>query len=229
MNNLTFNTYFFPLKRVMSMRAITLFSFSLGLKATRPLAVGLLTMGVLFLTSYKSAYSADIEVGRQKAQLCVACHGAGGNSENPEIPALAGQTAQALSTALYQFREGNRKNPAMSPFAQNLSNADMNNLAAYFASEKRVVLTHTSSAESQSLGPQLAKQYNCVQCHGPLLLGQQHIPRIAGQQHTYLLAQLKGFKAMTRADMDGNMSSAASVVKDGDLELLADYIAGLNR
>ena len=223
------NPFLSPLKRVTSNRPITLFSFSLDLKALPSVVVCLVTGGVLFLSSLKSAYSADLEKGRQKAQLCVACHGAGGNSENPEIPALAGQTAQTLSTALYQFREGNRKNPAMSPFAQNLSNADMNNLAAYFASEKRAISTHTSSVDSQSLGPELAKQYNCVQCHGPLLLGQQHIPRIAGQQHTYLLAQLKGFKAMTRADMDGNMSSAASVVKDGDLEILADYIAGLNR
>jgi len=175
-----------------------------------------------------SANAADLEAGRQKAQVCVACHGAAGNSEIPEIPALAGQTAQAITTALYQFREGNRKNPAMSPFAANLSNADMNNLAAYFSSEKRTASVRVSSNDALSQGPELAKKYNCVQCHGPLLLGQQHIPRIAGQQHTYLLAQLKGFKAMTRADMDGNMSSAASILKDSDIDLLADYIAALN-
>lgn len=173
-------------------------------------------------------YAADIEAGRQKAQVCVACHGAGGNSEIAEIPALAGQSAQAISTALYQFREGNRKNPVMSPFAQNLTNAEMNNLAAYFASEKRATPTHVSSAEALSQGPELAKKYNCVQCHGAMLLGQQHIPRIAGQQHAYLLAQLKGFKAATRADMDGNMSSAAAGLKDSDIEILSDYISGLN-
>ena len=175
-----------------------------------------------------TASAADIETGRQKAQVCIACHGAAGNSEIPEIPALAGQTAQAITTALYQFREGNRKNPAMSPLAANLSNADMNNLAAYFASEKRAASIRVSSSDAVAQGPELAKKYNCVQCHGPLLLGQQHIPRIAGQQHTYLLAQLKGFKAMTRADMDGNMSSAASILKDNEIEILADYVAGLN-
>ncbi len=180
------------------------------------------------LCFFSPAKAADIEVGRQKAQVCVACHGAAGNSEIPEIPALAGQTTQAITTALYQFREGNRKNPSMSPFAANLSNADMNNLAAYFAAEKRVASVRVSSNDALAQGPELAKKYNCVQCHGPLLLGQQHIPRIAGQQHTYLLAQLKGFKAMTRADMDGNMSSAASILKDNEIELLADYIAALN-
>ncbi len=175
------------------------------------------------------AEAADIEAGRQKAQVCISCHGAGGNSEIPDFPALAGQTAQAITTALYQFREGNRKNAVMSPFAANLSNADMNNLAAYFASEKRLTPTHVSSAEALAQGPDMAKKYNCVQCHGPLLLGQQHIPRVASQQHAYLLAQLKGFKAMTRADMDGNMSSAASVLNEKEIEILADYIAGLNR
>jgi cytochrome c553 len=193
--------------------------------------VGSVALFLLFSSQLlTNASAADIEAGRQKAQVCVACHGAGGNSEIEEIPALAGQTTLAITTALYQFREGNRKNPVMSPFAVNLSNADMNNLAAYFAAEKRVQkVAHTASADSTTQGPELAKQYNCVQCHGPQLLGQQHIPRIAGQQYSYLLAQLKGFKATTRADMDGNMSSAASMLKDSDIEILADYIASLQR
>lgn len=173
--------------------------------------------------------AADVEAGRLKAQVCTSCHGPAGNSENPEIPALAGQPAQALSTALYQFREGNRKNPMMSPFAVNLSNADMNNLAAYFSSQKRAPSSHVTSAEALAQGPDLTVKFNCVQCHSAQLLGQQHIPRIAGQQYTYLLTQLKGFKAMTRADMDGNMSSAASILSDQQIELIADYVSGLNR
>ena len=173
------------------------------------------------------SFAADIEAGKQKAQVCMSCHGPAGNSEIAEIPALAGQTAQAITTSLYHFREGNRKNPVMSPSAANLSNADMNNLAAYFASEKRIPAPYTSSAEALQQGPELAKKYNCVQCHGAALLGQQHIPRVSGQQHAYLLAQLKGLKATTRYDMDGNMSSAASMLKDNEIEILADYISGL--
>jgi cytochrome c553 len=60
------------------------------------------------------------------------------------------------------------------------------------------------------------------------LLGQQHIPRLAGQQPGYLLAQLKGFKAGKRADIDGNMTSAAQALSDKDIEVLADYLAGLD-
>lgn len=176
-----------------------------------------------------SAAAADIEACRGKAQLCVACHGPGGNSAMPEIQALAGMPAQSIATALYQFHEGNRKNPTMSPFAANLSNGDMNNLAAYFASEKRAPAGHQTKPENVEAGPRLAKQFNCTQCHCPAPLGVQQIPRLAGQQHDYLLAQLRGFKVATRLDMDGNTASAASALKDEDIVRIADYIAGLGQ
>ena len=67
-----------------------------------------------------------------------------------------------------------------------------------------------------------------MQCHGPALHGQQHIPRIAGQQYDYVLAQLRKFKAHTRADLDGNMTAATEPLKDKDIEILADYVAGLS-
>jgi cytochrome c553 len=66
-----------------------------------------------------------------------------------------------------------------------------------------------------------------VQCHGPALLGLQHIPRLAGQQFEYLKTQLRGFKAQTRADLDGNMTSAAQALTDKDIDVLVDYLAGL--
>ena len=53
----------------------------------------------------------------QKAQVCVACHGPDGNSTNPAMPSLAGQPAQFIATQLFMFREGNRKDPQMSPMA----------------------------------------------------------------------------------------------------------------
>ena len=98
-------------------------------------------LGAVLLLSPFFSNAAHIEVGKEKAQACIACHGPAGNSNNPEIPSLSGQPAQAISTALFRYREGNRKNPIMSPLAANLTNADMNNLAAYFASEKRTT-TH---------------------------------------------------------------------------------------
>jgi cytochrome c553 len=159
--------------------------------------------------------------------LCAACHGPNGNSDNPAVPSIAQQPAQFVSTALYQFREGNRKDPQMTPMAAPLSNAEMNELAAYFSKQPAAAPKHQSKPENVANGAGLAKKYNCSQCHGPKLLGQQHIPRLAGQQFEYLKVQLKGFKAGTRADIDGNMTSAAKAVPQQDLDALADYLAGL--
>ena len=143
------------------------------------------------------------------------------------MPSLAQQPAQFISTSLFMFREGNRKDPQMSPMAEKLSNAEMNELAAYFSKQKAAPPKHKSKPESVAAGPALAKKFNCSQCHGPQLLGQQHIPRIAGQQYEYVLAQLKAFKAQTRADIDGNMTSAAQALSPHDIEVMADYLGGL--
>src|SRR5439155_14383670 len=88
------------------------------------------------------AAAADIEAGRQKAAACAECHGAEGNSANPAVPSLAGQPAQFVSGQLFFFREEYRKDPKMSPAAKALSNADMNDLAAYFASVKPAAPKH---------------------------------------------------------------------------------------
>jgi len=175
-----------------------------------------------------SVAGADREAGRRKAEVCAACHGPAGNSVDPAVPSIAGQPAQFVSTELFLFREGNRKDPRMSPIAAGLSNGDLNDLAAYFAAEKPAPPKHRSAPGNAAAGPALARKFNCVQCHGPELLGQQHIPRLAGQQPDYLLAQLRGFKAGTRADIDGNMTSAAHALSDQDIQVLADYLAGLN-
>ena len=176
----------------------------------------------------RGTYGADAAAGQKKAQVCVACHGPNGNSTNPAMPALASQPQQFIVTQLFMFREGNRKDPQMSPVAAKLTNADLNDLAAFFSAQKRLASGQKVSPEKAKAGGQLAQKYNCVQCHGPQLYGQQHIPRLAGQQAEYLRVQLRGFKAQTRFDMDGNMPSAAQPLSPADIDLLAEYISGLN-
>ena len=173
------------------------------------------------------APAADPVAGRNKAQGCIACHGAGGNSANPAVPSLAGQPAQFIATQLVMFREGNRKDPQMSPAAANMANADINNLAAYFSSQPLARAARTTDPARAAAGRRLSEQYHCVSCHGSALTGQQHIPRLAGQQFEYLRTQLRGFKAGTRFDMDGNMTSAVQALTDADVEILADYLAGM--
>ena len=104
---------------------------------------------------------------------------------------------------------------------------EMNELAAYFSGVPRDPPAHRTKPENAAAAPRLTKKFFCTQCHGPKLLGQQHIPRLAGQQAEYLRTQLKLFKASRRADMDGNMTSAAQALNDQDIEVLVDYLAGL--
>ena len=177
--------------------------------------------------SFSTPWSALAEEVPPKAQACVACHGPGGNATDPAIPSLAGQPAQFISIQLFMYREGQRKDAQMSPMASGLSNADMNELAAYFAKQKPAASSHKTASANASAGRQLAEQYHCVQCHGAALLGLQHSPRLAGQQFAYLKAQLRAFKARTRGEFDGNMTTAALPLSDKDIDVLADYLAGL--
>ncbi len=187
---------------------------------TRPGAAAIIAAALSFCASAQET--------PQKAQACVACHGPAGSSTDPLVPSLAGQPQQALAYQLFQFREGDRKDERMSPVATGLSNADMNELAAYFSKQKPPAPLRKAGAEAAQAGARLATQHHCVQCHGPALAGLQHIPRLAGQHREYLAKQLLGFKARTRADTDGAMTQAAQPLSDKDIEILADYLSGLD-
>jgi cytochrome c553 len=82
------------------------------------------------------ALAQDAKVGRQKAGVCAACHGPLGLSTTPDAPNLAGQPAEYVSAQLKAYRSGTRKHEVMSLMAKPLSDADIDNLAAWFASLK---------------------------------------------------------------------------------------------
>ncbi len=82
------------------------------------------------------AFAADIEAGKAKAAVCAACHGAEGVSAIPMYPNLAGQKEAYIVKQLNDFKAGNRKDPVMAPMAMPLTDADIANLAAYYASLK---------------------------------------------------------------------------------------------
>ena len=185
------------------------------------------SLAALCVLAAVSARAADPDAPWQPALTCAACHGARGNSPAPEVPSLAGQPKQFITTQLVMFREGRRLNPVMAALTANLSNADINALGGYYAALPAVAAATPQSEDHQKAGRARAEQLNCVQCHGAALKGQQHIPRLAGQQAAYLRTQLHGFKAQTRFDMDGNMTSAAQAMTADDIELLATYLAAL--
>jgi cytochrome c553 len=187
----------------------------------------LVLVAALLLLQPRQSLAYDAEAGARKAEPCAACHGPAGRSEIPEAPSLAGQLPRYVILALYQFRAGRRQSEAMAPFAAPLSDEDFGDLAAYYAKQTPAPPQHASDAEKAEAARVLTEQNHCVQCHGPGLAGQEHIPRIAGQGVDYLRLQLRGFKAATRGDIDGLMTSAAQALSETDIDLLADYIAGL--
>ncbi|MBI4608197.1 MAG: cytochrome c4 [Candidatus Rokubacteria bacterium] len=187
----------------------------------------ILAMLILAVAAAPEARAVDAEAGRRKAEVCAQCHGAAGNSTNPLVPSLAAQPALYTHWQLILFRDGRRKDPQMTQFAVNLSDTDMEDLSVYFAVQTPVVASGPGDPGTTAAGKRLVEAHHCNSCHAPGLVGQQHIPRLAGQHYEYLLKQLRGFKAQTRAELDGSMTTAAQPLSEEDIENLARYIAGL--
>src|SRR5262245_66621156 len=100
-----------------------------------PLIVTAAVAAVSVIALIPAADGADVEAGRKKAEACVPCHGAGGNAITPGMPSLAGMPVFYTHWQLIMFRDGRRKDAQMSPFAVNLTDADMGDLAAYYAAQ----------------------------------------------------------------------------------------------
>jgi cytochrome c553 len=173
------------------------------------------------------APAGDLEAARRKAEPCASCHGPDGNATVPGTPSLAGQPVLYTHWQLIKFRDGRRKDPQMSPFAANLSEADMADLAAYYAAQRPQPRPAVTDPAKAAVGQRLADVHHCTSCHRQGLTGQQQVPRLAGPDFTYLLKLLRGFKAQTAADLDGTMTMAAQPLTEADIENLAHFIAGL--
>lgn len=96
----------------------------------------LLLVALLALSMPALAASGDAEVGRKKSTPCAACHGPSGISATPDFPNLAGQHPDYLHSSLKHYKNGKRKNPIMQGQVANLSEKDMLDLSAFFASQK---------------------------------------------------------------------------------------------
>jgi cytochrome c553 len=192
----------------------------------RPLARA--ALAVAATVSCAAAPAAGTEAQREKAAPCAACHGEEGRSALVDIPSLAAQPKQFITTQLVMFREGNRKNAVMNALAAPLTNAEISELGSYFAAQSAAPPAGKPlAADTAGAGRGLVEKLGCVTCHGAELQGQQHIPRLAGQRPEYLRTQLLGFKAGTRFDMDGNMTAAAQPLTPADIETLAAYLSAL--
>jgi cytochrome c553 len=168
-----------------------------------------------------------VEAGRQKAEPCGACHGRDGNASIPGTPSLAGQPVYFTHWQLIKYRDGRRKDPQMSPFAMNLSDADMADLAAYYQAQAPRPRPAVTDEAKIAEGRRLAEQHHCTSCHRPGLVGQQQAARLAGQDYEYLLKLLRGFKTKTASDLDGTMTIAAQPLTDEEIVSLVHFISSL--
>ena len=174
-----------------------------------------------------AAQAQDVDAGRNKAEACVACHGPGGNSADPQFPILAGQTARYLYLQLKDFKEGRRTEPRMDPFIAGLSREDMFDLAAFFAAQKPRPGAFKADPARAARGKAKADEVLCTMCHLGGFLGQNEIPRVAGQHYEYVVKQMRDFKAGRRTNDAGNMASVAKTLSDRDIEDLAHYLSSL--
>lgn len=170
---------------------------------------------------------ADAAAGKEKAQVCGACHGPDGNSSNPLWPTLAGQNARYIYLQLRDFKEGRRKDPTMSPMAANLSKEDMLDLADYFSSQKQKSTGFQADPAKVAQGKKIADDTLCSMCHLGGLGGQNEVPRVAGQQYEYVKKQLKAFRDHERTNDAGNMAAYTRGLTDEQIDALAQYANSL--
>lgn len=174
-----------------------------------------------------SVQGQDVAAGQKKSEVCMACHGPGGNSVMPQYPILAGQTARYTYLQLKDFQEGRRTEPQMEPFIKNLSKQDMFDLAAYFAAQKPRPTAFKAEPARAARGKAKADETLCTMCHLGGFLGQNEIPRVAGQQYEYIVKQMRDFKTAKRTNDAGNMASVSKTLSDQDIEDLGHYLTGL--
>jgi len=178
--------------------------------------------------AYAQMDPAQMAAAREKAQVCVACHGPDGNSQNPDYPILAGQSWRYIYIELKDFKEGRRSDPQMSPMAANLSQEDMVALGNFFAVQKPAPIKFQVDGAKVEAGRKTSDATLCPMCHLGGFVGQNEIPRVAGQYPQYVKKQLMDFKARRRTNDAGNMTSVAGTLSDADIENLSHYIANLN-
>lgn len=205
---------------------------------------------VVALAEAKPATFGDAKAGQAKAGACAACHGLDGHSSDPQYPKLAGQHERYIWRQLRLFKSGARANPIMMGMAAPLSEQDMRDIGAYFATQKPIagVADDTPIATGSNRGRKFyqvgerifragnsaAEVPACIACHGPSGRGNPGptYPSLGGQHAGYTVARLQAFRngEVWGKDADANaiMAAVARNLSDEEIQSLATYIEGLH-
>lgn len=193
-----------------------------------------LTILVGFVGSANAA--GDAEAGKVKAAACAACHGTDGNSPVDMYPKLAGQHEDYIAKQLVDFKSGARNNAIMMGMSMALSEQDMADIGAFYASQPVTEGTTPKEVVDQVQdlfrgGDMERNIASCTACHGPRGngTGLAKFPKISNQHATYLAAQMKLFRSGERAnDPKGMMRDTMKKLTDQEIDALAKYLGGLH-
>ena len=195
-----------------------------------------LSIATALMAGSMQAMAGDAAAGKVKSATCAACHNADGNSVNPIWPKIAGQHAGYLEGQLQAFKSGQRKDPTMTAMAAPLSEDDMADLAAWFASQKQ-----TPGSADPALADAGGKLYRggnaasgvsaCQACHTPSGDGNpaSGFPAISGQHAAYLEKTLKDYRSGDRGASEKGkmMRGVAAKMTDAEIAAVAQYAQGL--
>lgn len=193
----------------------------------------LLTLGVTGLAQA----AGDAAAGQAKTAVCGACHSPDGNSLAPNFPKLAGQGERYLLKQLNDIKSGNRQVVEMTGLLTNLSDQDLADIAAYYASQTGSI--GQADPKLVERGEALFRGGNleagmpaCTGCHSPNGAGNDFagFPKLNGQHATYVAKQLTDFREGNRTN-DGDsmiMRAIAAKLSNKDIEAVSSYIQGLH-
>jgi len=170
--------------------------------------------------------------GYAKAFACSACHGLGGNSKAAATPVLAGMPAWYFKKAVEDYASGRRVSPEMEPFAKMVKQQGVDDVAGYFAAQRREPLAAKVDREAVARGRKASVA--CAGCHGDEGRGDEPrgVPSLQGQPVGYLQNQMQLFKTEKRSPGDAtlaNMKALMKTIDDATLASLVAYYASLGR
>jgi cytochrome c553 len=165
-----------------------------------------------------------------KVITCAVCHGANGNSRTDMMPIIAGLDPAYFKRQIENYATGKRPSPEMEPYAKEIQFLGLDQIAAYFAAQKRQPTPFRPSAEAIAKGKQTAAQ--CAMCHGPTGKGDaaRLIPDLTGQPPGYLAQQMLLFKQDTRDPGDPLLAAKKAlmrVIPDSQFPELAAYYSSV--
>ena len=209
---------------------------------TGKIKISIRALLVIALFTMETAWAADGDpkAGKEKSAMCQGCHGEEGISAAPNFPNLAGQFQKYIERQVLSFQDGKRSDPTMSAMAASVTEIqDLKDIAAYFASRKRMAGKPSSNKALADKGRVIFHEgnaetgvYACGNCHGENGYGRDAqnnvFPVISGQTKDYLVKQLNDFRSGERHnDPAGMMGSVAKKMTEAEIDAVAEFVSGM--